>query len=32
MKQISDMLQRTTDGTMLADEHGNVVLWNRAAE
>jgi len=28
MKQISDMLERTADGVMLADEHGTVVLRN----
>ena len=32
MKQISDMLQRTADGALLADKQGNVVLWNGAAE
>lgn len=32
MKQIANMLQRTADGAMLADEEGIVVLWNKAAE
>lgn len=31
MKQIANMLQRTADGAMLADEQGVVVLWNKAA-
>ena len=32
MKRIIDMLARTADGAMLADESGTVVLWNKAAE
>jgi PAS domain S-box-containing protein len=32
MKHVKDMLSRTADGAMLADEHGIVVLWNQAAE
>ncbi len=32
MKQVSVMLQRTTDGAMLMNDGGNVILWNKAAE
>ncbi|MEK6804981.1 MAG: PAS and helix-turn-helix domain-containing protein [Nitrospirota bacterium] len=32
MKQIADMVQRSADGALLADEQGIVVLWNKAAE
>ena len=32
MKQITEMLQRTTDGAMLVNEDRNVILWNKAAE
>ena len=32
MKQITDMLELIVDGAMPADEHGTVVLWNKAAE
>ncbi|HQV12246.1 MAG TPA: PAS and helix-turn-helix domain-containing protein [Nitrospira sp.] len=32
MKQVSVMLQRTTDGAMLMNGDGNVILWNKAAE
>ncbi len=32
MKQITDMLQRTTDGAMLVKEDGHVILWNTVAE
>jgi len=32
MKHVKDMLTRTAEGAMLADEHGTVVLWNKAAE
>lgn len=32
MNQVSAMLQRTSDGAMLINEAGNVVLWNKAAE
>ena len=31
-RSIIAMLARTAAGAMLADEHGNVVLWNKAAE
>lgn len=31
-RSIIAMLARTTDGAMLADEQGTVVLWNKAAE
>lgn len=32
MKHLKGMLAGTADGAMLADEHGTVVLWNKAAE
>jgi len=32
MKQIADMVQRSADGALLANEEGTVVLWNKAAE
>jgi PAS domain S-box-containing protein len=32
MRQITEMLQRTTDGAMLVNKDGNVILWNKAAE
>lgn len=32
MNQVSAMLQRTTDGAMLMNEEGIVILWNKAAE
>ncbi len=32
MKRIMNMLHRTADGAMLADEEDTVVLWNKAAE
>lgn len=32
MKQISDMLKSAVGGSMLVNEGGIVILWNKAAE